>query len=30
MAEHGVAGIAGIDTRAVTRRIRIGGRAARR
>jgi carbamoyl-phosphate synthase small subunit len=25
MAEHGVAGIAGIDTRAVTRRIRIGG-----
>jgi carbamoyl-phosphate synthase small subunit len=25
MAEHGVAGITGIDTRAVTRRIRIGG-----
>ena len=25
MAEHGVAGISGIDTRAVTRRIRIGG-----
>src|SRR5688572_21554645 len=25
MAAHGVAGIAGIDTRAVTRRIRIGG-----
>jgi carbamoyl-phosphate synthase small subunit len=25
MAEHGVAGIEGIDTRAVTRRIRIGG-----
>ncbi len=29
MAEHGVAGISGIDTRAVTRRIRIGGRPAR-
>jgi carbamoyl-phosphate synthase small subunit len=25
MAEHGVAGISGIDTRAITRRIRIGG-----
>ncbi len=25
MAQHGVAGITGIDTRAVTRRIRIGG-----
>jgi len=25
MAKHGVAGIAGIDTRAVTRRLRIGG-----
>jgi carbamoyl-phosphate synthase small subunit len=25
MAEHGVAGISGIDTRAVTRRVRIGG-----
>jgi carbamoyl-phosphate synthase small subunit len=25
MAEHGVAGITGIDTRAVTRRIRMGG-----
>ena len=25
MADHGVAGITGIDTRAVTRRIRIGG-----
>ena len=29
LAEHGVAGIAGIDTRAVTRRIRAVGRAAR-
>ena len=28
LAEHGVAGITGIDTRAVTRRIRICGRAA--
>lgn len=25
MAKHGVAGIAGIDTRAITRRLRIGG-----
>ena len=25
MAQHGVAGISGIDTRAVTRRVRIGG-----
>ena len=25
MAQHGVAGIAGIDTRAITRRLRIGG-----
>ena len=25
MAEHGVAGISGIDTRAITRRMRIGG-----
>ncbi len=30
LAEHGIAGISGIDTRAVTRRIRLVGRAARR